>query len=48
MSKRAVVLGGEEKKARDLMQKINSIRKEKIPREKPRRMRNLKKIEKDC
>ncbi|KAG7663243.1 BMS1 [[Candida] subhashii] len=29
MSKRAVVLGGEEKKARDLMQKIATIRKEK-------------------
>ena len=30
MQKRAVVLGGEEKKARDLMQKINTLRKEKV------------------
>ncbi len=30
MQKRAVVLGGEEKKARDLMQKIMTLRKEKV------------------
>lgn len=30
MSKRAVVLGGEEKRARDLMQKIMTVRKEKV------------------
>ncbi|PGH18334.1 hypothetical protein AJ80_04512 [Polytolypa hystricis UAMH7299] len=30
LQKRAVVLGGEEKKARDLMQKLNTIRNEKV------------------
>ena len=34
LQKRAVVLGGEEKKARDLMQKIMSLRKEKMEKRK--------------
>ena len=34
LQKRAVVLGGEEKKARDLMQKIMSVRKEKMEKRK--------------
>ena len=42
MSKRAVVLGGEEKKARDLMQKINSIRKEKDTKRKAKKDEKFK------
>lgn len=37
MAKRAVVLGGEEKKARDLMQKIATIRKEKDTKRKTKK-----------
>ncbi|EGV60274.1 hypothetical protein CANTEDRAFT_116334 [Yamadazyma tenuis ATCC 10573] len=37
MSKRAVVLGGEEKKARDLMQKIATVRKEKETKRKTKK-----------
>ncbi|RCK55765.1 Ribosome biogenesis protein BMS1 [Candida viswanathii] len=42
MSKRAVVLGGEEKKARDLMQKINTIRKEKDSKRKVKKDEKFK------
>ncbi|KAL6450739.1 BMS1 Ribosome biogenesis protein BMS1 [Candida maltosa Xu316] len=42
MSKRAVVLGGEEKKARDLMQKINTIRKEKDVKRKSKKDEKFK------
>ncbi|KAI3403966.2 BMS1 [Candida oxycetoniae] len=42
MSKRAVVLGGEEKKARDLMQKISTIRKEKDTKRKAKKVEKFK------
>ncbi|EER32353.1 ribosome biogenesis protein BMS1 [Candida tropicalis MYA-3404] len=42
MSKRAVVLGGEEKKARDLIQKINTIRKEKDSKRKAKKDEKFK------
>ena len=51
MNKRAVVLGGEEKKARDLMQKIATIRKEKDVKRKTKKdekfKEKLKKIAKN-
>jgi ribosome biogenesis protein BMS1 len=42
MQKRAVVLGGEEKKARDLMQKIMTVRNEKV--EKRRQAKEAKRV----
>lgn len=42
MSKRAVVLGGEEKKARDLMQKIATVRKEKETKRKTKKDEKFK------
>lgn len=42
MAKRAVVLGGEEKKARDLMQKIATIRKEKDTKRKTKKDEKFK------
>ena len=42
MNKRAVVLGGEEKKARDLMQKIATIRKEKDVKRKTKKDEKFK------
>lgn len=42
MSKRAVVLGGEEKKARDLMQKIATVRKEKESKRKGKKDEKFK------
>ncbi|KAK4223761.1 ribosome biogenesis protein bms1 [Podospora fimiseda] len=49
MQKRAVIVGGEEKKARDLMQKLTTIRKEQVAKRKAKkaetREKYLKKIE---
>lgn len=42
MAKRAVVLSGEEKKARDLLEKIDSIRKEKELKRKSKKQEKLK------